>query len=106
MQFNDYSFNFNIMNNSCQIFDNILKLNRISLILIFKYILTKISNDNRDNIWVFKLNDLVNSNLNLEKIEYKNLSIVEIITNNNRINFIYLFNKNLININAKLIIIY
>ena len=81
----DYSFNFNIMNNSCQIFDNILKLNRISLILIFKYILTKISNDNRDNIWVFKLNDLVNSNLNLEKIEYKNLSIVEIITNNNRI---------------------
>ena len=81
----DYSFNIDIMNNSYQIFDNILKLNRESLILIFKYILTKISADNKDNIWIFKLNDLINSNLNMDRIEYKKMSIVEIISNNNRI---------------------
>jgi len=81
----DYSFNIDIMNNSYQIFDNILKLNRESLILIFKYILTKISEDNKDNIWIFKLNDLINSNLNMDRIEYKKMSIVEIISNNNRI---------------------
>ena len=37
----DYSFNIDIMNNSYQIFDNILKLNRESLILIFQIYLNE-----------------------------------------------------------------
>ena len=81
----DYSFNINVINTSFPIFDNVLKLNRENLILIFQYILTKISNDSRDNIWVFKLNDLVNSNLNLNINEYSKLNIVDKISNNTRI---------------------
>ena len=81
----DYSFNISMINTSFQIFDNVLKLNRENLILIFQYILTKISNDSRDNIWVFKLNDLVNSNLNLNINEYSKLNIVDKISNNTRI---------------------
>ena len=78
----DYSFNINIINNSYQIFDKVLQLNRDNLILIFKHVLTKIRVDNRDNIWVFKLNDLVNSNLNIYVKDYANMKIVDVINNN------------------------
>ena len=81
----DYSFNINIINNSFQIFDSILKLNRENLILIFKHVLTKISIDSRDNVWVFKLKDLVDSNLNLSRNELTNMNIVDKITNNSRL---------------------
>ena len=81
----DYSFNINIINNSFQIFDSMLKLNRENLLLIFQYILTKISTDSRDNIWVFKLNDLVKSNININPNEYPKLNIVDKISNNSRI---------------------
>ena len=78
----DYSFNINIINSSFQIFDSILKLNRENLILIFRYILTRISNESRDNIWVYKLNDLVNSSLNINRNEYTKMNIVDKISNN------------------------
>ena len=78
----DYSFNINIINNSFQIFDSILKLNRENLIFIFRYILTRISNESRDNIWVYKLNDLVNSSLNINRNEYTKMNIVDKISNN------------------------
>ena len=84
----DYSFNINVINTSFQIFDRILKLNRENLIFIYQYILTKISIDSRDNIWVFKLNDLVKSNININNIninEYSKLNIVDKINNNIRI---------------------
>ena len=83
----DYSFNINVINTSFQIFDSILKLNRENLIFIYQYILTKISIDSRDNIWVFKLNDLVKSNININNIninEYSKLNIVDKINNNIR----------------------
>ena len=83
----DYSFNINIINTSFQIFDSILKLNRENLIFIYQYILTKISIDSRDNIWVFKLNDLVKSNINISINEYSKLNIVDKINNNIRIIF-------------------
>ena len=79
----DYSFNFNIINNSYQIFDNVLKINHENLILIFQHVLNKISSDSRDNIWVFRLNDLVNSNINPN--EYSKMNIVNKISNNSRI---------------------
>ena len=88
----DYSFSNNIINNSLSIFDYILKLNRYNLIYIFEHILSKISTDSRDNIWVFKLIDLVNSskneiysNLNINNItisEFNMLNIAEKISNN------------------------
>ena len=84
----DYSFNINVINTSFQIFDSVLKLNRENLIFIYQYILTKISIDSRDNIWVFKLNDLVKSNININNIninEYSKLNIVDKINNNIRI---------------------
>ena len=83
----DYSFNINVINTSFQIFDSVLKLNRENLIFIYQYILTKISIDSRDNIWVFKLNDLVKSNININNIninEYSKLNIVDKINNNIR----------------------
>ena len=83
----DYSFNINVLNTSFQIFDSVLKLNRENLIFIYQYILTKISIDSRDNIWVFKLNDLVKSNININNIninEYSKLNIVDKINNNIR----------------------
>ena len=78
----DYSFNISVINTSFQIFDNVHKLNRENLILIFQYIITKKSNDSRDNIWAFKLNDLVNSNINLNINEYSKIKIVDKIINN------------------------
>ena len=86
----DYSFNINVINTSFQIFDRVLKLNRENLIFIYQYILTKISIDSRDNIWVFKLNDLVKSNINININnininEYSKLNIVDKINNNIRI---------------------
>jgi len=85
----DYSFNINVINTSFQIFDSVLKLNRENLIFIYQYILTKISIDSRDNIWVFKLNDLVKSNINININnininEYSKLNIVDKINNNIR----------------------
>ena len=78
----DYSFNISVINTSFQIFDNVHKLNRENLILIFQYIITKKSNDSRDNIWAFKSNDLVNSNINLNINEYSKIKIVGKISNN------------------------
>ena len=79
----DYSFNTNIIKYSYQIFDNILKLNRGNLIFIFQHVLYKISNDSRDNIWVFRLNDLVNSYININ--DNSKINIVNNISNNSRI---------------------
>ena len=81
----DYSFNINIINNSFRIVDNLLRLNRENLIFIFQYILTKISTDSRDNIWVIKLKDLVNSILNMNRKEYDNMNIIDKISYNSRI---------------------
>ena len=60
----DFSFDINILNNAYSVLDELLKLNHQNLIIIFEHILTKISSDSRDNIWVFKLHGLVNSSKN------------------------------------------
>ena len=60
----DFSFDIKILNNSFSVCDELLKLNHQNLISIFEHILTKISSDSRDNIWVYKLNSLVNSSKN------------------------------------------
>ena len=60
----EFSFDMNILNNSYSVLDEILKLNHQNLIIIFEHILTKVSSDSRDNIWVFKLHDIVNKSKN------------------------------------------
>ena len=60
----DFSFDMNILNDAYSVLDELLKLNHQNLIIIFEHILTKISSDSRDNIWVFKLHGIVNSSKN------------------------------------------
>ena len=60
----DFSFDMNIINNAYSVLDELLKLNHQNLIIIFEHILTKVSSDSRDNVWVFKLHGIVNSSKN------------------------------------------
>ena len=60
----DCSFDEDILNNVYSILKDLLNLNYKNLILIYEHILSKISTDNKDNIWVSKLLTLVNSSKN------------------------------------------
>ena len=60
----DCSFDEDILNNVYSILKDLLNLNHKNLILIYEHILSKISTDNKDNIWVSKLLTLVNSSKN------------------------------------------
>jgi Dullard-like phosphatase family protein len=60
----DFSFDMTILNNAYSVLDELLKLNHQNLIIIFEHILSKISSDSRDNIWVFKLHGIVNTSKN------------------------------------------
>jgi Dullard-like phosphatase family protein len=60
----DFSFDMAILNNAYSVLDELLKLNHQNLIIIFEHILSKISSDSRDNIWVFKLHGIVNTSKN------------------------------------------
>ena len=60
----DFSFVMTILNNAYSVLDELLKLNHQNLIIIFEHILSKISSDSRDNVWVFKLHGIVNTSKN------------------------------------------
>ena len=60
----DFSFDMNVLNDAYSVLDELLKLNHQNLIIIFEHILTKVSSDSRDNIWVFKLHGIVNTSKN------------------------------------------
>ena len=60
----DFSFDMTILNNAYSVLDELLKLNHQNLIIIFEHILSKISSDSRDNVWVFKLHGIVNTSKN------------------------------------------
>ena len=60
----DCSFDINILNKVYSILKDLLKLNHKNLILIYEQILSKISIDNKENIWVQKLLNLINSSKN------------------------------------------
>jgi len=77
-----------ILNNAYSVLDELLKLNHQNLIIIFEHILSKISSDSRDNVWVFKLHGIVNSSKNsiynneFSSINEYSMSPVEKITYN------------------------
>ena len=81
----EFSFDINCLNSAFPILDDLLKLNHTNLMLIYEHILTKISTESRDNIWVFKLRYLVNLTKNYQNYSYNALPIVEKISFNTRI---------------------
>ena len=71
----DFSFDMTILNNAYSVLDELLKLNHQNLIIIFEHILSKISSDSRDNVWVFKLHGIVNSSKNsIYNSEYSSIN--------------------------------
>ena len=64
----DCSFDIDILNQVYSVLTDLLNLNHKNLILIYEYILGKISTDNKDNIWVMKLLNLVNTSKNNDYI--------------------------------------
>ena len=60
----DCSFDVDILNQVYSVLTDLLNLNHKNLILIYEYILGKISTDNKNNIWVMKLLNLVNASKN------------------------------------------
>ena len=81
----DYSFDQEILNKSFSILLNIMKLNYKNLIIICEYILSKISNENKNNVWVKKLKNIINSYKKIENIKINNISSGELINNNTNI---------------------
>ena len=57
----EFSFELNCLNNAFSVLNDLLQLNHKNLIILYEYILTKISSESRDNIWVLKLRNMVNS---------------------------------------------
>ena len=66
----DISFNNNLLNKVFIMIKALLNLNHKNLLIICEYILSKISNESLGNIWVYKLNDLINSSKNSTEEDY------------------------------------
>ena len=78
----DISFNKNLLNKLFIIIKALFTLNHKNLLIICEYILSKVSNESLGNIWVLKLNDLVNSSKNNLEDDYisfngHSLSLIE-----------------------------
>ena len=57
----DYSYEIHILNGEFSILEDILNLNHKNLMIIYEHILSKISIESKSNIWVLKLNNLINN---------------------------------------------
>ena len=63
----DYSYEMEVLKNGISFLVEILKLNHMNLMIFYDYILSKISDRNKSNIFVHKLNQLVMSYFNFLK---------------------------------------
>ena len=85
----DYSFENDLLNKAYSTLSDILKLNYKNLILICEHILSKITKEGLSNIWVLKLNAIVNSfnynDYNQFLFSGYNMTIVERISYNTNI---------------------
>ena len=65
----DYSFEIEILKGEHSLIEDIIKFNHKNLIIIYEHILSKVSAESKSNIWVFKLQDLINNynKLNVDK---------------------------------------
>ena len=65
----EFSFQIQIINEDiCLLLLELIYINHDNLMIICEYILTKISSENKDNIWVLKLQEMVN---NLKMSQFK-----------------------------------
>ena len=64
----DFSFEIDILNGEYSILEDILDLNHKNLIVIYEHILSKVSAESKSNIWVLKLNNLINNFNNINDI--------------------------------------
>ena len=83
----DYSFEINLMNKIHMTLLNIIKLNYKNLIIIYQYILNKISIESKNNIWVKKLSNIINSYKKIESLKINNLSKIGTLNYNTNIIF-------------------
>ena len=70
----DYSFETDIMDKAYKTLLNIIKLNYKNLIIIYEHILSKICIESKNNIWVKKLSNIINSYKRIEPIQMNHLS--------------------------------
>ena len=70
----DISFNNNLLTKIFIMIKAVLNLNHKNLLIICEHILSKVSNESLGNIWVLKLNDLVNSSKNSSEEESNYIS--------------------------------
>jgi Dullard-like phosphatase family protein len=66
----DCSFDIDVLNNVYSVLKDLLNFNHKNLMLIYEHILSKISTESRDNIWVLKLLNIVNSSKNSDFNDY------------------------------------
>ena len=70
----DCSYDTEILNTIISILKDLLNLNHKNLMLIYEHILSKISTESRENIWVLKLLNIVNSSKNSDLNDYNTLN--------------------------------
>ena len=81
----DYSFESEIMTKINKALLNIIQLNYKNLIIIYEHILSKISIESKNNIWVKKLSNIINSYKKTESINLNNISKISLINYNTNI---------------------
>ena len=81
----DYCFEEEIMIKGKMILSNIIKLNYKNLIVIYEHILGKISIENKNNILVKRLSNIINSYKKIESIKDNNLSKITLLIYNTNI---------------------
>ena len=94
----EFSYQLDIANEDiCLLLLELIYINHDNLMIICEYILTKISSENKDNIWVLKLQELVNnfkiSQINESQDNYSSSPINKI---NNKINMLRQKIKNIL----------
>ena len=83
----DYSFEINLMNKTYMTLLNVIKLNNNNLIIIYEHILSKISKESKNNIWVKKLSNIINSYKKREFLNINKLSKIATLNYNTNIIF-------------------
>jgi len=70
----DCSYDSDILNKVFSVLKDLLNLNHKNLMLIYEHILSKISTESRENVWVLKLLNIVNSSKNSDLNDYNTLN--------------------------------
>ena len=70
----DCSYEEELLSTVFSILKDLLNLNHKNLLLIYEHILSKISTESRENIWVLKLLNIVNSSKNTDLNDYNTLN--------------------------------